>query len=227
MAVTYLRNSETGQFEKVGPGGATTDTTLSQAGKPADAAAVGSALTSYALKTDVPSFVAQTIIKTDPLTEETTKIQIPITEDMAEKLNNAFQILMHIYLYTCAENEATTQGTVTSGILYNYSSSTYYKLQFTKELQCVPIPAISYSQYSNVYTIFEKGFYDESVAEHTSMAEIIHTPIASRKNQPTVTQTVQCGVYTVVGGHDCLCIETSVPMGVGSYVELQVRGSIV
>ena len=44
MAVTYLRNSETGQFEQVGPGGATTDTTLSQAGKPADAGAVGNAL---------------------------------------------------------------------------------------------------------------------------------------------------------------------------------------
>ena len=44
MAVTYLRNSETGQFEQVGPGGATTDTTLSMVGKPADAGAVGSAI---------------------------------------------------------------------------------------------------------------------------------------------------------------------------------------
>lgn len=48
MAVTYLRNSETGQFERIGSGGASTDTTLSQAGKPADAAAVGSALSNYA-----------------------------------------------------------------------------------------------------------------------------------------------------------------------------------
>ena len=47
MAVTYVRNSE-GIFEQVGPGGATTDTTLSQAGKPADAAAVGGALSNYA-----------------------------------------------------------------------------------------------------------------------------------------------------------------------------------
>lgn len=45
MAVTYVRNSDTGVFEQVGPGGATTDTTLSQAGKPADAAAVGNAIT--------------------------------------------------------------------------------------------------------------------------------------------------------------------------------------
>ena len=44
MAVTYVRNEQTGEFEKVGPGGATTDTTLSQAGKPADAAAVGNAI---------------------------------------------------------------------------------------------------------------------------------------------------------------------------------------
>ena len=44
MATTYVRNPNTGNFELVGPGGATTDTTLSQAGKPADASAVGSAL---------------------------------------------------------------------------------------------------------------------------------------------------------------------------------------
>lgn len=48
MATTYVRN-ESGQFELVGPGGATTDTTLSLVGKPADAAAVGAAL---ALKVD-------------------------------------------------------------------------------------------------------------------------------------------------------------------------------
>ena len=53
MATTYVRNQETGQFELVGPGGATTDATLSLAGKPADAAAVGSALTNYATKTEL------------------------------------------------------------------------------------------------------------------------------------------------------------------------------
>ena len=47
MSVTYMRNPETGEFELVGPGGATTDTTLSQTGKPADAAAVGNALSGY------------------------------------------------------------------------------------------------------------------------------------------------------------------------------------
>jgi hypothetical protein len=48
MATTYVRNATTGEFELVGPGNASTDTTLSQAGKPADAGAVGSALTNYA-----------------------------------------------------------------------------------------------------------------------------------------------------------------------------------
>lgn len=44
MPVTYLRNDTTGEFEQIGSGGATTDTTLSQVGKPADAGAVGNAL---------------------------------------------------------------------------------------------------------------------------------------------------------------------------------------
>lgn len=49
MAVTYVRNDQ-GEFELVGSGTATTDTTLSQMGKPADAAAVGSALSNYSKK---------------------------------------------------------------------------------------------------------------------------------------------------------------------------------
>ena len=57
MSVTYLRNAETGEFERVGPGSATTDTTLTMAGKPADAAAVGNALSGYALLPDVTSWL--------------------------------------------------------------------------------------------------------------------------------------------------------------------------
>lgn len=53
MAVTYVRNQETGEFEVVGSGGASTDITLSQVGKPADAAAVGGALAGYATKTEL------------------------------------------------------------------------------------------------------------------------------------------------------------------------------
>lgn len=64
MATTYVRNAN-GEFELVGPGSANTDTTLSMAGKPADAAAVGSALSGcsktththsqYALASDIPT----------------------------------------------------------------------------------------------------------------------------------------------------------------------------
>ena len=43
MATMYVRN-EKGEFEKIGVGGVTTDTTLSVVGKPADANAVGNAL---------------------------------------------------------------------------------------------------------------------------------------------------------------------------------------
>ena len=63
MPVTYLRN-ENGQFERVGPGGASTDTTLTQAGKPADAAAVGNALSNYATSASVSS---QMITKVDKI----------------------------------------------------------------------------------------------------------------------------------------------------------------
>jgi hypothetical protein len=62
MSVTYVRN-ENGVFEKVGPGGATTDTTLSQAGKPADAAAVGAALTNYATQAYVSDKVSTKVDK--------------------------------------------------------------------------------------------------------------------------------------------------------------------
>jgi hypothetical protein len=47
MPVTYVRGAD-GKFVQVGPGGAVTDTTLSHAGRPADAAAVGGALANYA-----------------------------------------------------------------------------------------------------------------------------------------------------------------------------------
>ena len=53
MAVTYIRN-EQGEFERVNSG-ATTDTTLSQLGVPADAAAVGNALVLHTHTEYVPS----------------------------------------------------------------------------------------------------------------------------------------------------------------------------
>lgn len=56
MPVTYVRNAD-GVFEKVGPGGATTDTTLSLEGRPADAAAVGSALAGYVTGADLSALL--------------------------------------------------------------------------------------------------------------------------------------------------------------------------
>ena len=49
MPVTYVRN-EQGIFEQVGPGAASTDPTLAQVGKPADASAVGAALAGHLTK---------------------------------------------------------------------------------------------------------------------------------------------------------------------------------
>lgn len=51
MPVTYVRN-ESGKFEKVGPAGAVTDASLSLPGQPADAQAVGDALTWKVSKAD-------------------------------------------------------------------------------------------------------------------------------------------------------------------------------
>ena len=57
MATTYVRNAN-GEFELVGPGGATTDTTLSLVGKPADAGAVGAALLNYSTKEYLASSIS-------------------------------------------------------------------------------------------------------------------------------------------------------------------------
>jgi hypothetical protein len=65
MAVTYVRNQDTGVFEQVGPGGSTTDTTLTLSGRAADAAAVGSALTNYATAAFVNSQVITKVDKED------------------------------------------------------------------------------------------------------------------------------------------------------------------
>ena len=57
MSTVYTRNQQTGVFELVGPGGASTDTTLSISGKPADAAAVGSAFSNYATSAYVNTLI--------------------------------------------------------------------------------------------------------------------------------------------------------------------------
>lgn len=65
MATTYVRNQQTGEFELIGPGGSSTDTTLSQAGKPADAAAVGAALGNYATAASVSGQLNTKVDKVD------------------------------------------------------------------------------------------------------------------------------------------------------------------
>lgn len=65
MATTYVRNASTGEFELVGPGGATTDTTLSLSGKPADAAAVGAAVANCATVAYVSGQVGTKVDKVD------------------------------------------------------------------------------------------------------------------------------------------------------------------
>ena len=52
MPVVYTKNPSTGKFEKVGPAGAVTDASLSLPGQPADAQAVGDALTWKVSKAD-------------------------------------------------------------------------------------------------------------------------------------------------------------------------------
>lgn len=68
MPVTYVRN-ENGEFELVGPGGASTDTTLSQAGKPADAAAVGAALSNYATNASVSAQINSKAVTEDEIVD--------------------------------------------------------------------------------------------------------------------------------------------------------------
>lgn len=65
MSTVYMRNPQNNEFELVGPGGASTDTTLSQQGAPADAAAVGAALSNYATQAYVNSQVVNKVDQED------------------------------------------------------------------------------------------------------------------------------------------------------------------
>lgn len=89
MPVTYVRNAS-GQFEKVGPGGAVTDTTLSLAGKPADAQAVGDALTAKIDKTDGKGLS----------TNDFTDIYKENLDDLMARSHNVFSSLTEIGITT-------------------------------------------------------------------------------------------------------------------------------
>ena len=98
MAVTYVRNAN-GVFEQVGPGGATTDITLSQDGKPADAAAVGTALTNYATKAYVSDQVGTKVDKISGKslsTNDFTTSYKTNLDKLIARSNNAYESLTEI-----------------------------------------------------------------------------------------------------------------------------------
>lgn len=98
MPVTYVRNDQ-GVFEKVGVGSATTDTTLSQVGKPADAAAVGAALTNYATEAYVSSQVSTKVDKVNGKglsTNDFTNNYRTNLENLISRSHNAYESLTEI-----------------------------------------------------------------------------------------------------------------------------------
>lgn len=102
MPVTYVRNAD-GVFEKVGPGGATTDVTLSQAGRPADAAAVGSALTNYATAAYVSDQVGTKVDKVDGKglsTNDFTAIYKTGLDKLMSRSHNVFSSLTELGITT-------------------------------------------------------------------------------------------------------------------------------
>lgn len=102
MSVTYVRN-EQGQFERVGPGGATTDITLSQAGKPADAAAVGNALANYFTKTNISDQMNEKVDKVSGKklsTNDFTNTYKSGLDELMSRSHNIFSSLTEIGITT-------------------------------------------------------------------------------------------------------------------------------
>lgn len=102
MSVTYVRN-ENGVFEQVGPGGATTDATLSQAGKPADAAAVGSALTNYATQAYVSDAITTKVDKVSGKalsTNDFTNVYKAGLDELMSHSHNIFSSLTEVGITT-------------------------------------------------------------------------------------------------------------------------------
>ena len=99
----YTRNPETNKFELAGPGGATTDTTLSQAGKPADSAAVGSALTNYATTASVSAQMNNKVDKVSGKglsTNDFTAAYKSGLDDLMSQTHNMFSSLKEIGITT-------------------------------------------------------------------------------------------------------------------------------
>lgn len=103
MAVTYVRDPQTNEFKMVGPGGATTDITLSQSGRPADAAAVGSALTNYATEAYVSGQVNNKVDKVDGKglsTNDFTNNYKTNLDKLINRSHNAYESLTEIGITT-------------------------------------------------------------------------------------------------------------------------------
>lgn len=102
MAVTYVRNAD-GVFEKVGPGGAATDITLSQSGKPADAAAVGNALANYVTAANLSDQMNTKVDKVDGKelsTNDFTDTYKSNLDDLMSHSHNVFSSLTEIGITT-------------------------------------------------------------------------------------------------------------------------------
>lgn len=102
MATTYVRNAN-GKFELVGPGGVATDTTLSQVGKPADAAAVGNALSGYATQVYVNSQVNGKVDKVSGKglsTNDFTNAYKTNLDKLTNRSHNAYESLTEIGITT-------------------------------------------------------------------------------------------------------------------------------
>lgn len=125
MSVTYVRN-ENGEFELVGPGGASTDITLSQAGKPADAAAVGSALSNYATSAYVNTLINNKTVTDDEIvaalgfTPQSNTAIIPTTRGGAGRDISGFPV--NAIIRNASGNDLYYTATQ-SGALYSTSSN--------------------------------------------------------------------------------------------------------
>ena len=111
MSIVYLRNQTTNQFEQVGPGGATTDTTLTQVGKPADAGAVGAALTNYATKVDIGSKVDKVSGKGLSTNDFTNTYRTNLDELMS-RAHNVFSSLTEVGITTFPTTMKTIANTM-------------------------------------------------------------------------------------------------------------------
>ena len=102
MAVTYVRGAD-GTFTQVGAGGAATDTTLSLAGKPADAAAVGSALANYVTAANLSDQLGTKVDKVDGMglsTNDFTDAYQTGLDDLMSHSHNVFSSLTEIGITT-------------------------------------------------------------------------------------------------------------------------------